>query len=378
MKVMELCLSDGVGGLELYAVRTAKQLGMRGVECVAVGSPGTLYSGRMREIGVKTVELVRRNEWFPWSAAKRLAQLIDAEDVDILHMHWGHDLNLAVFAKRAAERDVKLVYTRQMAITRKKHDVYHRFLYRHVDLYLTITDELAAAAKLMLPMSESRIKRLYYGVDRPVSISVENRSEIRQSLGVSSVSDFAVGLVGRIEPGKGQHILIDAIARLRKEGLPVHATIVGPVMDKGYFDDIQAAVQDNDLQSAVTFYGAHNNPIEIMGAFDAVVLATKKETFGLVLIEAMRSGVAVVGTNAGGVPEIIDDRQTGLLVTPHDSADLAEKLRYLYQDANERLRLAENGRQKADMLFTTEAHYTQLKAYFTDLSRGVSQIKTSN
>ena len=148
MKVMELCLSDGVGGLELYAVRTAKQLGMRGVECVAVGSPGTLYSGRMREIGVKTVELVRRNEWFPWSAAKRLAQLIDAEDVDILHMHWGHDLNLAVFAKRAAERDVKLVYTRQMAITRKKHDVYHRFLYRHVDLYLTITDELAEAAKL--------------------------------------------------------------------------------------------------------------------------------------------------------------------------------------------------------------------------------------
>jgi len=369
MKILELCLSDGVGGLELYAVRTANQLRMRGVDCIAVGAPGTLYSRRMREQGISTLELTRRNEWFPWIAARKLAQIVDSESVDIIHMHWGHDLNLAVLAKLAAQRDVKLVYTRQMAITRKKHDFYHRFLYGHVDLYLTITDELSDTAKQFLPLPASRIKRLYYGVDSPAAMNAEKRQEIRESFGISSATDFAIGLIGRIESGKGQHILIEAIGRLRNEGVPARATIIGPVMDNEYFETIQTVVRENDLQNAVTFYGGHNNPVDIMGAFEVVVLTTKKETFGLVLIEAMRSGVAVIGTNAGGVPEIIDHGQNGLLVKPHDAADLTEKLRFLYQDANERARLAGNGKQKADRMFATEAHYTQLQTHFTALCR---------
>lgn len=374
MKVLELCLSDGVGGLELYAVRTAKQLQKRGEDCVAVGAPGTLYTRRMREQGVKTMELVRSVEWFPWVAAKKLAQIIDSEQVNIIHMHWGHDLNLAVFAKRAAQRHVKLVYTRQMAITRRKHDLYHRFLYSHVDLYLTITEELAEMARRCLTMPQNRIKRLYYGVDDPTPMNDEQRAEIRKSLGISSNKEFAVGLVGRIEPGKGQHVLIDAMRQLCQEGMAVHATIIGPVMDEVYLQNLNTTVKDNGLQNAVTFYGGHANPIEIMGAFDAVVLATKKETFGLVLIEAMRSQVAVIGTDAGGVPEIIDHGQTGLLVKPHDSADLAEKLRFLYNDLEKRLRIAEKGKQKADRMFATETHYAQLQNCFLELCRDEQQV----
>ena len=369
MKVLELCLSDGVGGLELYAVRSAKQLQARGVDCIAVGSPDTLFSQRMQEQQTNTIHLKRRFEVLPWLASRKLAKILDEEGVDIIHMHWGHDLNLAVLAKKAARRPVKLVYTRQMAITRDKHDWYHRFLYGQVDLYLTITDELATAAKQFLPMPKLSIKRLYYGVDRPPIIEANRREEVRRSLGIRADSDFAIGLVGRIEHGKGQHLLIDAVSRLYKEGLPVHATIIGPVMDQSYYEKLQDIVRENNLHDVVTFYGSHNNPIEIMGAFDAAVLATKKETFGLVLIEAMRSGVAVIGTDAGGVPEIIEHGNTGLLVKPQDAGDLAEKLRRLCKDSGDRRRLAENGKQKADDMFATEAHYEQLEQYFRDLCK---------
>jgi glycosyltransferase involved in cell wall biosynthesis len=374
VKVLELCLSPGVGGLELYAVRSAHQLLKRGVDCIAVAAADTMYCDRMREQGVTTLELSRRIQWLPWIAAHKLANIIDRESVDIIHMHWGHDLNLAVLAKRAAQRNVSLVYTRQMAITRRKHDFYHRFLYSQINLYLTITDELAETAKHFLPMPQERIKRLYYGVDSPPSMNTEQRVEIRKSLGISAASNFAVGMVGRIEPGKGQHIVIDAVTRLISEGLPVHATIIGPVMDKDYFAEIQTGVRENGLHDVVTFYGEHHNPIEIMAAFDVVVLATKKETFGLVLIEAMRSGVAVIGTSAGGVPEIIDDGQTGLLVKPHDAMDLAEKLRFLQQNPHERQRLASAGKQKADRLFATEAHYEQLVKYFAALCGNEQQV----
>jgi glycosyltransferase involved in cell wall biosynthesis len=239
-----------------------------------------------------------------------------------------------------------------------------------VDLYLTITDELAKEAKKFLPMSASNVKRLYYGVEKPPAMDTTRREEVRRSLGVNAITDFTIGLIGRIEYGKGQHILIDAVSRLNKEGLPVHATIIGPVMDQNYYEQIQNTVHETGLQNLVTFYGSHYNPIEIMGAYDAVVLATKKETFGLVLVEAMRSGVAVIGTNAGGVPEIIDHDKTGLLVKPLDAADLADKLRQLCQKPGERQRLAENGKQKADSMFATEAHYVQLEQYFNSVSSG--------
>ena len=132
MKILELCLSDGVGGLELYALRTAKQFSGSGIGCIAVVKKGTMLSERMQTEGVRTVLLRSCNRFLPLVAARRLAAIIDREAVDVIHMHWGADINLAVLAKRCAQRKVKLVYTRQMMITRSKKDAYHRFLYRHI------------------------------------------------------------------------------------------------------------------------------------------------------------------------------------------------------------------------------------------------------
>ena len=131
-------------------------------------------------------------------------------------------------------------------------------------------------------------------------------------------------------------------------------------MNAAYFERLQQQVNQLNLGDNVIFYGSHSHPTEIMPAFDAVVLATKQETFGLVLIEAMRSGVAVVGTNAGGVPEIIDHEQTGLLVQPENAQDLTEKLQFLYEQPQQRQRMALAGKEKADRLFSTETHYEQL------------------
>ncbi|WP_455204145.1 glycosyltransferase family 4 protein [Kaarinaea lacus] len=365
MKVLELCLSYGVGGLELYAARITKQLADQGIDCVVVAKANTLFYDRVKEQNIKTYALTRWNRHWPIFSARALAKIIDDEAVDVLHMHWGKDLLLAVLAKRYAKRSVRLVYTRQMAMTRPKKDMYHRFLYKHVDLYLTITDELAQMAKQFLPMPSEHIKRLYYGVDSTPALNGEQRHSLRQQLGVKSDEQFAIGLVGRVEAAKGQHLLIEALHQLKQQGLSVHATIIGPAMTSNYLQQLQQRCGDLDLQQDVTFYGSHKNPIEIMAAFDAVVLATKKETFGLVLIEAMRNGVAVVGTNAGGVPEIIDNGETGLLFQPENAEDLAKQLRKLIDDPGYRQRLASSGKQKADSLFANEQHVQSLIEYFS-------------
>ncbi|MBW1751641.1 MAG: glycosyltransferase family 4 protein [Deltaproteobacteria bacterium] len=367
MKVLELCLSHGVGGLELYALRTAKQLTRFGCDCVAVVKEGTMLAERMHAEGVRTITLRRLNPLLPWLAARRLAKIIDQEALDVLHMHWGKDINLAVLAKCFARRKVKLVYTRQMMITRSKKDVYHRILYGHIDIYLTITRQLRDKARAFLPMPVHKVQLLYYGVEQPQSLSADQRQSVLHELGVRDGSNLAIGLVGRIEANKGQHLLIEALQMLREQDLAVHATIIGPVMDNAYFSRIQAQVARLGLQGHVTFYGRHTNPIDIMPAFDIVVLATEMETFGLVLIEAMRGGVAVVGSNAGGVPEIIEDGVSGLLFESGNAADLAAKLKHYCKDRDMRSRVAAAGKARADNLFALEQHYQSLKQIFLGL-----------
>lgn len=361
MKILELCTSNGVGGLELYAVRTTQALQRQGHEVMAVVRPGTMLEQRVREQGLAHVTLARRSRALPLLAAWRLARLIDQAGVDVVHMHWGHDLLLAALAKRWASRPVRLVYTRQMALTRAKADVYHRFLYRQIDLYLTITDKLLRQARQLLPLPEERVQRLYYGVPPPTPLSDTERRVLRHSLHIPE-RVFAIGLIGRMEEQKGQHLLIEALQHLRAVGIPAHATLIGPAMDSAYEQRLRREIEERDLREIVVLHGPHKSPMEVMPAFDAVVLTTRMETFGLVLAEAMRCGVAVIGTNAGGVPEIIEDGVTGLLFSPEDAAHLARQLEHLARNDTLRSQLAAAGKARADDLFAEERHYKRLAA----------------
>jgi glycosyltransferase involved in cell wall biosynthesis len=370
MKILELCMSTGVGGLELYAVRTASQLLARHVDCIAAVADGTMTASRMQQAGVPVIPCKKANRFLPLITAKRLARLIQQQQIDIIHMHWARDLNLAVLTKRLARRPVKLIYTRQMMMTRPKHDAYHRALYRYVDLFLTITHELTELARGYVPMPAEAIQTLYYGVQEPPALSEDDKAGLRQTMHVPP-DVFAIGMVGRIEEIKGQHLVINALKQLLDQGINAHVTFIGPAMNQAYMDDLRNTVEENNLSERVTFYGSHDNPIEIMSVFDVVVLATRQETFGLVLIEAMRNCVAVIGTNAGGVPEIIDDGITGLLFEPGNADDLAEKLLILCdeQEGSEqrRMAIAKAGKAKADELFSQQQHYDKLLEFMSGL-----------
>lgn len=363
MKILELCLSDGHGGLELYVDRAVRYFHSLHQPCLAVVAPGSLLARRLEAAGIACTELKRPPRLLPHLAARRLARLMEREAVDVLHMHWGKDLDLAVLAKRWCRRPVKLVYTRQMALTRPKKDVYHRRLYSHVDRYLVISQRLFDEAARFLPLPRERLRRLYYGVQAPVARDAAVCTGFLTRAGLAS-SGFRIGLFGRIEQGKGQHVLIEALAELVRQGEDVAAVLVGHIMDQVYFDGLMASVETSGLAGRVQYYGFHDDPPSVMGCLDAVVLASYAETFGLVLIEAMRAGTVVLGTDAGGVPEIIDDERTGLLFAPGDSSALAAGLRRLVRDPALRERLARAGQADADARFDEARHFQALLAIF--------------
>lgn len=359
MNILELCTSPGFGGLELYAINVTTYLNQAGHSVNAVCAADTMIHDRLQKSNIKFKIIRVVNRFLPVIAALRLARYIDKHRIDVMHMHWGKDLLFAVLAKKFARRDFRLVYTRQMALTRFKHDWYHRFLYRNVDCYIVITRQLMGQASKYLTIEKDRIKLLYYGVVSPIEAGCIDCAQFYNEYKIPHQST-KIALFGRIEELKGQHLLIEAVNQLKQKGHAVHASLVGHIMDEDYFNGLQQTVNSYGLQQEVSYLGFHDNPVSMMPCFDIVVLATKCETFGLVLIEAMRSGVVVIGSDCGGVPEIIDDEDSGLLFKSGSAESLFTALDRLVSDPHLRAKMAAAGKFKADKEFAVEEYYPKL------------------
>ncbi len=361
MKILILCISPGLGGLELYAEREWRYLQQAGHECHFVVAVNGLLAQRNRDSSGHIFHLSLKSKFFPLVSALKLARYITSNHIDIVHMHWGKELNLAALAKQFSRKlfrhRVKLIYTRHMGITRSKKDFMHTFFYGQVDLMLAISKQVEKEAHTWLPLDKEQIKLLYLGV-ADNSVNEPDCSGLPEKI---KQAQFKVVLFGRIEYGKGQHLLIEALARLAVRNMNINATFVGQVMDDDYFKKMKRTVKKYRLDERITYLGFVDNPMAVMPCFDVVVLLTYCETFGLVLVEAMRAGVAVIGTNAGGVPEIIEHEKSGLLVPPGNSDALASTLSRLYKNEGLRKKLAVSGKKKADREFNSELHFSKLE-----------------
>ena len=368
MNIIELCLSPAKGGLELYAFRVAKELSNTYNVTAVVAKSGELES----LIKNNHIEYINSKVSFkplPILSAIKLARAFVKNDIDIVHVHWVKDLPLAALAKKLSRKKPKIVFTRQMQITRNKKDFYHRFIYKEVDKFIAITKRVASDLKNYLPdFCADKIDVLYYGVPEPKEFLSDIKKEnIRTDLGISNHT-FLVGLFGRIKDEKGQHLLVDAIEQLKiKDNIDATALIVGHPMREEYLDKMKEDVVKRGLGENIIFKDFINDPQSLMQVCDVIVLATYEETFGLVLAEAMRAGVAVVGSNSGGVPEIINHKEDGMLFKTKDANDLYVCLKLAMKDTDLLKSIALKGKIKADGLFDYDNHFYQLSKKMKNL-----------
>lgn len=367
MRVLELCLSPDYGGLEIHMRDFSRWLATR-PECelfLALQSNSRLQKN-LDNLAVSRIFFRKPAGIFSLSRARSLAHFITTHNIDLVHVHWKFDLPFVALTKKLSRRKFIFMHTRQMNMPGKKRDPYHRFVYGQLDAFIAITRYIENQAHINLPMDSSKIFQIYYGYSPPAPPDPARTEELRQQFNISG--DMVVGLVGRISHYKGQHLLIEAVQKLRKKGINVQAFIIGPAFEKEYAQHLRQMVIDNVLQEQIRFIDFYENPYELMSCFDTVVLTTRKETFGLVLIEAMHAGTAVIGSNAGGVPEIIDDGKTGLLFESWNSDALADTIQKLYEDKELRRRLAVAGQEKAHRNFDQEIQYKKVLALMIKLT----------
>ena len=353
MNILQLCLSKGLGGLELYPFRTTQRIKSDVNITTVINSKGKLKK-YYDDANLDYITLSPTNKLFMLGSAKKLANIIDENEIDIIHFHWTNDMYITVTAKILSKRKPKLMQTRHMGMTSSKDDLFHRLFYTRVDKILTITKQVENQLINFLNFkNRPELECLYLGTDIIDPLSEEEIDKFKNENGIDG---FSVGIVGRIEKRKGQHLLIDAIENI--DG--VNAYIVGHAMEDSYLEELKQSVNDRDLQDKVSFLGFFDNPNHFMQACDVIVLATDDEPFGLVLIEAMQVNTAVIGTSNGGVVEIIEDNVNGMLFEPKNSSQLKEKIEFLKNNITEKHKLEEKAYQTVVDKFDNIKHYKNL------------------
>jgi len=201
-------------------------------------------------------------------------------------------------------------------------------------------------------ISGKRIRVIYNGIDLKEVLAKEGGVKDVVATAKISHMTFTIGTICRLTKEKGVDHLLKAIAAAQEFIPHLELVVIGDGPEK---KNLVWVAKKLGIGQKVKFVGFQENVIDWINNFEIFVLPTReKESFGLVLLEAMARGKPVVATSVGGIPEVVEDKVTGLLVPPKDSATLGDALIYLYTRPDKRKEMGERGRERVLKLFTLE------------------------
>jgi glycosyltransferase involved in cell wall biosynthesis len=179
---------------------------------------------------------------------------------------------------------------------------------------------------------------------------------------------FRCVTIGRLEKRKRQEDAIEAVAQLAADGFAVELLIVGDG-DGSYSQSLQSTVEKHRLQDMVKFMGQVDNPQSLIQSADAILVCSSEEAFGRVTVEGMLAGKPVIGAKTGGTAELIEQGFNGLLFEVANASQLAQKIRFLYENPAEARRLGENSKRWAEKTFTKRRYSKELLAVLASLGK---------
>jgi len=201
------------------------------------------------------------------------------------------------------------------------------------------------------------------GVDiqrfQPGPTNVEFKRALRIQAGQS-----VVGTVSFLRPEKGMDVLIDAMWLLKKEFPQVCCLIVGAGQER---QKLLEQIRRQQLEGTVVFTGFREDIPELLKVMDVFVLPSLEEGLPQSLLQALATERAVVASSVGGVPEVILNGETGLLVPPRDPGALAHQLEWLLRAPDQRKTMGQAGRQVIVRNYSVESMLTKTEELYSAL-----------
>ena len=335
----------------------------RGIGCRLAAPPEGELAQRAEQEGISVLPLPSRGDFDP-VAAFRLRQALGG--VQILHLHTGHAHAVGLLAVLGKTAPPAVLVSRRVDFPVKGGLLGRAKYGSRVNKFLAVS-RFAARVLVDGGVPPESVVTVHSGVDASRFDVPRDREGLRQELAVPP-SVQLVGFVGALVGHKAPMDLLEALAGVPRS---IHVVMAG---DGALKVDLKRRAENDDLRGRVHFLGHREDVPRILRSVDVFCLPSRQEGLGTSVLDAMASGTPVVAANGGGIPEMVEDMKSGILVPANDPQSLGRKIHDVLHDADLARRLAEGGRQRisefsADrMVERTLAVYEDVLA---DLLKGV-------
>jgi glycosyltransferase involved in cell wall biosynthesis len=363
-------------GEAAHVLMLAEGLRGRGVEVTLFVRRGHELERRAREAGLD-VEALEFPSRFTWSAERRdmrrLREVVRERRIQVLHAHRGKDHWIAAMARRGMKPRPALLRTRHVVTPMRSHFFNRWLMRRATDATLAVSDAARQSmAGVLRPDQLERVRVIPSAVDLTAFHPSRRSATVRREVFGLGESDLAVGLVARMQRVKGQRVLLEAAAKLTERNQRARFILAGAERSPGRIDALERVAEELGVGERVVFLREVENIAALIASLDiGVVASLGSEGSSRVAHECMASGVPLVATRVGVLPELIRDGDNGLLCAPGDADALADGIGRLLDDPALRTRLAGAGRSHVEAHHSPEGWLDAIQGVYAEaVSRG--------
>jgi L-malate glycosyltransferase len=316
-----------------------------------------MLSDHARKSGVFTYPLKVRSE-FGLVSLLHLISLLKMIRPQILAFNTPKAILLGTLASRFVPVGVRIIFRRVSFPLRKRR--FTRFKYTWgIDCIVAISKSICSQLQIG-GLSASKIRIVYEGIDLSLYRQNTGRKLRRPE------DPVVIGTIAHLSPEKGLNFLIEAASQIPDVNKRLRFVIVG----SGHcLQELKALAQTKSLQDIFQFAGFHTNIFNYLKAFDIFVLPSLSEGLSSAILEAMANSLPIIATDVGGIPELVQNGDGGLLVAPADPAALACAIQHLADNPEIAQRMGLRGRQLVEERFTLDRKILETEQLCSSLLR---------
>ena len=371
----------GIGGAEKLILFMSEQISPEKASfAIAYHVPSRLSDSERTKVeeeflsrGVK-VDTFRSKSKFDLTAVSQLTRIIRSRDIDVIHSHQPRvDFFGAIASKLTG---VPLVITRHLSIKDTFRNSLKGKIYEFIDseislrfsyLVCAVSSQIADDLIKSRLVPAKKVRVVYNGISVESMHNKVSGKTIRSQFKIPDRIPL-VGIIARLNTQKGHEYFIRAASGVIRKNPEVKFLIVGDGPLKGTLEKLAVELKTG---SSIIFAGYRTDIAQIVSELDMVVLSSLSEGLPVVILEAMALGKPIVSFSVGGVPEIVENRKTGLLVKEKDVTALTEAILELAEDREKAVIMGEAGRRLAREKFGIEKTVGEyLSIYSALLDRG--------
>jgi L-malate glycosyltransferase len=359
MRVIQINSESSWRGGEQQLFNLALGLKEQGVEQLVAARPASPLGLRMKEAGIPVLPIEPAYGW-DFRTVRILRGVVREWQPHLLHAHTGHAHTLGWLTAR--QTGTPLVVSRRVDFHRNRNPLSRlKFLSPAVTRYITVS---GAIRDILIEdgVDPRKINVVHSGVDPDRLTGVEPDSDWLRKAGVPE-GGILLGNVAALAPHKDQATLIRAMRIVTLAHPDARLVILG----EGHLRKrLTKLIQKLGLENQVFLPGFTENIGGVMQLFDIFVMSSRTEGLGTSILDALALSLPVIATRTGGIPEVITDGSEGLLVTPGDPVQLADRIMQLIGNPDVRKHYSKRARQRA-LDFDRKLTISRTKAIYDEL-----------